>query len=78
MLFLPGLAAAAADRPLRARAAVASTLMAALELARTGEAGLEQPADFAPITLRAKTAAIHPPLAAPERPLGRAGGPEAA
>ena len=75
--FLPGLAAAAADRPLCARAAVASTLMAALELARTGEAGLEQPEDFAAITLRA-TAAVHAPLAEPARPFGRAGGPEAA
>jgi segregation and condensation protein A len=55
--FLPSLAAAAADRPLRARAAVASTLMAGLELARTGEADLEQPADFATITVRAGTAA---------------------
>jgi segregation and condensation protein A len=75
-LFLPSLAAAA-DRPLRARAAVASTLMAALELARTGEAGLEQPEDFAAITLRA-IAAVHAPLSDPARPLGRAGGPEAA
>ena len=77
-LFLPDLPVAAPDRPLRARAAVASTLMAALELARTGEAGLEQPGDFATVTLRATAAAVHPPFAAPERPLGRADGPEAA
>jgi segregation and condensation protein A len=77
-LFLPSLAAAAADRPLRARAAVASTLMAALELARSGEADLDQPEDFATITLRATAATVHPPLADPARPLGRDGGPEAA
>ena len=77
-LFLPDLPVAAPDRPLRARAAVASTLMAALELARTGEAGLEQGGDFAPVTLRATAAAVHPPFAAPERPLGCTDGPEAA
>ena len=53
----PSLAASAPNRTLRARAAVASTLMAALELARSGEAGLEQQGDFAAISMRANAPA---------------------
>jgi hypothetical protein len=52
--------------------------MASFERARTSKADLAQPADFVAITVRAGTAAVHAPLAAPERLLGRAGGSEAA
>lgn len=51
--FLPGIEAAA-DHPLQARAAVASTLVAGLELARAGQIGLDQAEAFAPVTLRAQ------------------------
>ena len=51
--FLPGIAAAP-DQPLQARAAVASTFVAGLELARAGHSDLDQAAPFAAITLRAQ------------------------
>jgi segregation and condensation protein A len=49
--FLPPLAADAPDRPLQARAAVASTFLAGLELARDGQIRLEQAAEFGAVTL---------------------------
>jgi segregation and condensation protein A len=52
--FLPVMDAAAPDHTLQARAAVASTFVAGLELARAGQVGLDQPAAFAAITLRAQ------------------------
>ena len=52
-LFLPRVAGGAPDRDVRARAAVASTFVASLELARDGTAGLEQEIPFGPITLQA-------------------------
>lgn len=51
--FLPPLAADEADHRLKARAAVASTLVAGLELARDGTACLAQQAAFAPINMTA-------------------------
>jgi segregation and condensation protein A len=51
--FLPALPVDEPDRDRRARAAVASTLMAGLELAREGELTLHQDALFAPINVRA-------------------------
>ena len=48
-LFLPSLTAGPVER----RAAVASTLLAGLELARTGLADLRQEASFGPIMVRA-------------------------
>lgn len=50
---LPPLARGAANRPLRIRAALASTLLAGLELAREGRLELDQAAPFAAIRLRA-------------------------
>lgn len=50
--FLPALAAEAPERPLKSRAAIASTLVAGLELARTGEAATQQPESFATIDIR--------------------------
>ena len=47
--FLPPLAPGEPDHGLKARAAVASTLVAGLELARDGVAGLEQGTAFGPI-----------------------------
>jgi segregation and condensation protein A len=49
--FLPGLAADVANRDLRARAAVASTLLAGLELARDGAVMIEQEEDYGPVLL---------------------------
>jgi segregation and condensation protein A len=49
--FLPRVAADATNRALRARAAVASTLLAGLELAREGALTLHQEAPFAVLTL---------------------------
>jgi segregation and condensation protein A len=51
--FLPVLSADVANRDLRARAAVASTLLAGLELAREGVLTMEQEADFQSIRLGA-------------------------
>ena len=55
-VFLPSVAAEGRirDIPLWQRSALASTLMAGLELAREGVVRLEQPAPFAPITLCAR------------------------
>ena len=50
--FLPGIGADAPDRELRCRAAVASTLLAGLELARAGVVTLEQEAAWTPIGVR--------------------------
>lgn len=50
-LFLPRVARGAPDRDVRVRAAVASTFLAGLELARDGTAGLEQEVPFGPVTL---------------------------
>jgi segregation and condensation protein A len=58
--FLPPLAADAPNRPLQARAAVASTFLAGLELERDGQIRLEQAAGFGVVTL-------HP---LPEREVG--------
>jgi segregation and condensation protein A len=52
--FLPEIARDATDRPLKAKAAVASTLLAGLELARDGEAEIDQQHIFGPITLAAR------------------------
>jgi segregation and condensation protein A len=62
--FLPPLAADEADHRLKARAAVASTLVAGLELVRDGTACLAQEAAFGPIHL---TAAAR--QSAPEGPI---------
>jgi segregation and condensation protein A len=51
--FLPAIAADAADRTLQARAAVASTLVAGLELAREGALSLQQAEDFGTVTMAA-------------------------
>jgi segregation and condensation protein A len=53
--FLPRRLGAAANRPLALRVAIASTLVAALELARDGVLTLEQEVPFATITLAACT-----------------------
>jgi segregation and condensation protein A len=50
---LPVVPPAAADRPLRLRAALASTLVAGLELARDGTLELDQASAFGAIRLRA-------------------------
>lgn len=50
--FLPPIAAAAPDRSLKARAAVASTFVAGLELTRAGQIRLEQTDAFGAIMLR--------------------------
>jgi len=55
VVFLPRLAADGANHLLRVRAAVASTFMAGLELAREGTLTLHQEAPFETITLRAAT-----------------------
>jgi chromatin segregation and condensation protein Rec8/ScpA/Scc1 (kleisin family) len=47
--FLPEIAGAGPDRPLRSRAAVSSTLIASLELARDGALALDQNAAWRPI-----------------------------
>jgi segregation and condensation protein A len=49
--FLPKIDREAPKRPLRCRAAVASTLIASLELARDGTVALEQDGDWMPIRL---------------------------
>jgi segregation and condensation protein A len=51
--FLPTIAADAPDRTFRARAAVASTLVAGLELAREGVVDIRQTRDFDPVTMAA-------------------------
>jgi segregation and condensation protein A len=48
-LFLPAVSAAATNRALRARAAVASTLLAGLELAKEGTLTLWQDTDFSTV-----------------------------
>jgi segregation and condensation protein A len=53
--FLPPIAADAADRALQARAAVASTLVAGLELARERVLSLEQAEDFGTVTMVSAT-----------------------
>jgi segregation and condensation protein A len=50
---LPPVAPKAPDRPLRLRAALASTLVAGLELARDGTLSVEQAEPFGPISLGA-------------------------
>jgi len=47
--FLPKIARDASKRPLRCRAAIASTFIASLELARDGTVALEQDGDWTPI-----------------------------
>jgi segregation and condensation protein A len=49
--FLPPVAEEATDRPLRARAAVASTFLAGLELAREGTLTLAQQVPFKTLQL---------------------------
>lgn len=51
LAFVPELAANEPNLTTRRRAAIASTLIAGLELARTWEIDASQPADFAPITI---------------------------
>ena len=51
--FLPGVKAGAPERALRCRAAVASTFLAGLELARSGKLGLEQPVPWQDIYVQA-------------------------
>lgn len=51
--FLPSGLATGADRAIKARAAVAGTLLAGLELARDGEATLEQEGVFGDVVIRA-------------------------
>lgn len=51
--FLPTIGAEEPDRPLKARAAVASTLMAGLELAREGILMLRQEDAFGMVTMKA-------------------------
>ena len=50
--FLPPVAADVSDREIRCRAAVASTLVAGLELARSGEVSLGQEADWGEISVK--------------------------
>jgi segregation and condensation protein A len=69
-VFPPPVAAGPA-RDLRCRAAIASTLLAALELARTGDAVLEQERGFAMIRIRAIPAALAP-VAVPAKAARRA------
>ena len=57
--FLPVVSAEEPRLPLRQRSAVASTLMAGLELARDGVLRLHQLEAFAPITLSARAEPIH-------------------
>lgn len=52
---LPPVAQDAADRRLRLRAAVASSFVAGLELARDGRVAMLQPAPFGPLALRPET-----------------------
>jgi len=52
--FLPAIAADATNRTLRARAAVASTLLAGLELAREGVLIIEQEGEVGLVRLAAK------------------------
>jgi len=52
LLFVPKLSAAGPDPVLRRRAAVAGTLVASLELARTSEVDLQQDEPFGPILVR--------------------------
>jgi segregation and condensation protein A len=51
--FLPAISVEEPDRPLKARAAVASTLLAGLELARDAQASMEQEEAFGHILLPA-------------------------
>ncbi|UFN51615.1 segregation/condensation protein A (plasmid) [Roseomonas sp. OT10] len=57
---LPALDPAAPDRPLQYRAALASTLVAGLELARDGAARIEQEESFGNIRLNWPTGTRHP------------------
>ena len=50
--FLPRMPKQVVDRELVARSAVSSTFVAALELSRLGEAGIDQDETFEPITVR--------------------------
>jgi segregation and condensation protein A len=50
-VFLPPMAADETNRPLKARAAVASTLMAGLELARDATLTLRQDVLFGPVVM---------------------------
>ncbi|WP_284943624.1 segregation and condensation protein A [Acidisoma cladoniae] len=59
--FLPVLLADVANRELRARAAVASTLLAGLELAREGVLAIEQEKDYGPMRFFAKQATWEKP-----------------
>ncbi|HTD55129.1 MAG TPA: hypothetical protein VK670_07090, partial [Silvibacterium sp.] len=61
--FLPVVSAEEPRLPLRQRSAVASTLMAGLELARDGVLRLHQLEAFAPITLSACTEVMRPQVA---------------
>jgi segregation and condensation protein A len=56
-VFLPEIASESADRPLRYRAAVSSTLIASLELARDGALNLDQDAAWRPIRVMHREAA---------------------
>jgi chromatin segregation and condensation protein Rec8/ScpA/Scc1 (kleisin family) len=51
-VFLPVITGASPNRELRCRAAVASTLVAGLELARIGGLGLEQDRPWKPIRVQ--------------------------
>lgn len=57
-MFLPQLDPGGAERPLRAKAAVASTFLAGLELSRAGIVALHQEAAFASIAMQAADAAV--------------------
>jgi segregation and condensation protein A len=58
--FVPNLPAAAAERPLRLKAAVASTLLACLELARDGALRLDQASDWGAIGVSSGGSGVSP------------------
>nr|WP_245215015.1 segregation/condensation protein A [Pararoseomonas indoligenes] len=58
---LPTIPHGAPDRPIRLRAALASTLVAGLEMARDGAVTLEQAEPFGPVMLVAAPAAVEQP-----------------
>ncbi len=58
--FLPGIDANAPDRERRCRAAVASTLLAGLELARQGQVSLEQDSAWQTIAVHAQSEVADP------------------
>jgi segregation and condensation protein A len=62
LAFVPGPSTNEPNAPIRTRAAISSTLIAGLELARGGEVEASQTADFEPIT-----------ISAPDRTAGAAG-----